>query len=55
MRHLIDAPQAHQNRKPDRSLLRLLARAQRFRDLVLQGDGKSITELATMSSVRHPT
>jgi len=51
MRHLIDAPQAHQNCKPDRSLLRLLARAQRFRDLILQGDGASITELATMSSV----
>ena len=51
MRHLIDAPQAHQNRKTDRSLLRLLARAQRFRDLILQGDGASITELATMSSV----
>lgn len=51
MRHLIDAPQAHRTRKPDRSLLRLLARAQRFRDLILQGDGTSITELATMSSV----
>lgn len=51
MRHLIDAPQARQNRKPDRSLLRLLARAQRFQDLILQGDGASITELATMCSV----
>ncbi|MFG1301931.1 recombinase family protein [Xanthobacter sp. V3C-3] len=51
MRHLIDAPQAPQNRKPDRSLLRLLARAQKFRDLILQGDGTSITELAAASSV----
>ncbi|MFG1373708.1 recombinase family protein [Xanthobacter oligotrophicus] len=51
MRHLIDAPQTRQNRKPDRSLLRLLARAHRFRDLILQGDGASITELATASAV----
>lgn len=51
MRHLIDAPQAHQSRKPDHSLLRLIARAQRFRDLILQGDGTSITELARLSSI----
>jgi len=51
MRHLVDAPQAHQNRKPDRSLLRLLARGRRFRDLILQGDGTSITELAGASGV----
>ncbi|MFS8036584.1 recombinase family protein [Xanthobacter sp. AM11] len=51
MRHLVDAPQAHQNRKPDHSLLRLLARAQRFRDLILEGDGTSITELAAASAV----
>ncbi|MCG5234368.1 hypothetical protein [Xanthobacter oligotrophicus] len=51
MRHLIDAPEARQNRKPDHSLLRLLARAQKFRDLILQGDGASITELAAASAV----
>ncbi|MFG1351361.1 recombinase family protein [Xanthobacter autotrophicus] len=51
MRHLIDAPQAQQNRKPDHSLLRLIARAQKFRDLILQGDGASITDLAAASSV----
>ncbi|MFC3640148.1 recombinase family protein [Camelimonas fluminis] len=51
MRHLVHAPDGPHNRKPDRSLLRLLARAQRFRDLVLKGDGASLTALAEASGV----
>ncbi|MFG1223506.1 recombinase family protein [Xanthobacter wiegelii] len=51
MRHLVDAPEARGARKPDRSLLRLLARAQRFRDLILQGDGRSLVELAEANGV----
>ena len=54
MRHLIDAPRNRDARKPDRSLLRLLARAHRFRDLVLRGDGKSIAELAEETGVTRP-
>ena len=49
MRHLLDAPQPQ--REPDRSLLRILARAQRFRDQILRGDGKTIAELAAENGV----
>ena len=54
MRHLVEAPRDREARKPDRSLLRLLARAHRFRDLVLRGDGKSIAELAEENGVGRP-
>lgn len=46
MRHLVDAPEDRRARKPDRSLMRLLARACIFRDAITAGDGRSITELA---------
>ncbi len=35
-------------------MLRLLARAHRFRDLILRGDGKSIAELAEENGVGRP-
>ncbi|TBW35478.1 recombinase family protein [Siculibacillus lacustris] len=54
MRHLVDAPEARRTRKPDRSLLRLLARAHRFRDAILAGDGESIGELAEAQGVGAP-
>ena len=54
MRHLVEAPRDRHARKPDRSLLRLLARAHRFRDLILRGDAKSIVELAEENGVGRP-
>ncbi|MDR3494246.1 MAG: hypothetical protein P4L82_06560 [Ancalomicrobiaceae bacterium] len=51
MRHVIDTPGARHAGTPDRSLLRLLAHAQRFRDLLTKGDGRSVAELATECSV----
>ncbi|WP_333826255.1 recombinase family protein [Pinisolibacter sp.] len=53
-RHLVEAPENRASRKPDHSLLRLLARAHRFRDLILRGDGRSIAELAEESGVGRP-
>jgi site-specific DNA recombinase len=38
-------------REPDRSLLRLIARAQRFSLMVMQGEGRTISELAGQSGV----
>ena len=54
MRHLVDAPDAHRRRKPDHSLLRVLARAHGFRDSLIRGDGKTITELAQEHGVGSP-
>ncbi|MDK9696972.1 MAG: hypothetical protein OEL76_11315 [Siculibacillus sp.] len=54
MRHLVESPRDREARKPDRSLLRLLARADRFRDLILRGDGRSIAELAEENGVTRP-
>ncbi|MDR3495090.1 MAG: recombinase family protein, partial [Ancalomicrobiaceae bacterium] len=51
MRHLVDAPEPRGARKPNRSLLRLVAHAQRFRDLLTKGDGRSVAELATECNV----
>ncbi|MBA3520794.1 MAG: recombinase family protein [Rhizobiales bacterium] len=45
-RLLIEGPGGGPRREPDRSLLRLLARAQRFQAMVLQSDGKTMGELA---------
>ncbi len=39
---------------PDRSLLRLLGQAHRFRNMVMRGDGKKITELAQEAGVGRP-
>jgi len=38
-------------REPDRSLLRLIARAQRFSLMVMQSEGKTISDLAGESGV----
>jgi hypothetical protein len=46
MRHLVDAPEDPRARKPDRSLMRLLARARIFREAITAGDGCSIAEFA---------
>jgi DNA invertase Pin-like site-specific DNA recombinase len=54
MRHLVEAPKNRDARKTDHSLLRLLARAHHFRDLILRGDGKSIAELAEENGVGRP-
>jgi len=54
MRHLVDAPDAHRRRKPDRSLLRLLARAHCFRESLMRGDGKTVGELAEEHGVGSP-
>lgn len=54
MRHLVEAPQDRDTRKPDRSLLRLTARAKRLRDSILRGDGESIAELAEEDGVGRP-
>lgn len=53
-RPLVEATETRSSRKPDRRLLRLLARAHRFRDLILRGDGKSIAELAEENGVGRP-
>jgi len=45
-RLLIEGAVGGPRREPDRSLLRLLARAQRFQAMVLQSDGKTMGELA---------
>ena len=53
-RHLVEAPRDCHARKLDRSLLRLFARAHRFRDPILRCDGKSIAVLAEENGVgRH--
>jgi site-specific DNA recombinase len=51
MRHLVNTPEPRGARKLNRSLLRLIARAHQFRELILRGDGKSISELAADSEV----
>ena len=51
MRHLLDAPTTQPHREPDRSLLRILARAQRFRDQILRGDEKTLAELAAENGI----
>jgi DNA invertase Pin-like site-specific DNA recombinase len=51
MRHLVEAPAAHPQREPDRSLLRVLARAHRFRDQILRGDQKILADLAAENGI----
>ena len=50
-RLLIEASGAKHRRTADRSMLRLLAQAQRFNGMVLRGDGTSIGDLATEAGV----
>ena len=51
MRHLVEAPATHSQRKPDRSLLRILARTHRFRDQILRGDRKTLADLAAENGI----
>ena len=51
MRHLVEAPATHPQREPDRSLLRVLARAQRFRDQILGGEQKTLADLAAENNI----
>ena len=49
MRHLVEALVAHQQREPDRSLLRVLARAHRFRDQILCGGRKTLADVTAVA------
>jgi hypothetical protein len=51
MRHLVEASAAHPQREPDRSLLRILARAHRFRDQILRGEQKTLADLAAENNI----
>jgi hypothetical protein len=51
MKFLIDEPGAQRQRKPDRSLVRLLAQARRYRDLMMARGTRTITELAETEGV----
>ena len=51
MRLLIEGAGSGPRRDPDRSLLRLLARAQHFNTMVLEARGRTITELAGEAGV----
>jgi hypothetical protein len=50
-RLLIDDGGANSRRNPDHSLHRLLARAHRYNDMVMRGDGKSMRQLAAEAGV----
>lgn len=51
MRLLFEVPHRGPAPKPDRSLLRLLGQAHRFREMLLRGDGSTIIELAEEAGV----
>lgn len=51
MRLLFEVPHRGPAPKPDRSLLRLLGQAHRFREMLLRGDGATIRELAEEAGV----
>jgi DNA invertase Pin-like site-specific DNA recombinase len=51
MKLLIDEPGAQHQRKPDRSLVRLLAQARRYRELLMARGNRTITELAEAEGV----
>jgi DNA invertase Pin-like site-specific DNA recombinase len=46
MRHLIGVTNGALDRKPDRSLTRIIAQAHRFRDLLVRSNGRPFAELA---------
>ena len=48
---VVHRPGGTGNRNPDRSLLRLLGRAQQFAELVMNGAGKTMAELAAEAAV----
>ncbi len=51
---LIDSPAGPNRRDPDRSLLRLIAQAYRYREMVLNAQGRSMLELAEEARVGRP-
>ena len=51
MRLLFEVPHRGPAPKPDRSLLRLLGQAHRFREMLLRGDGSTIIDLAEEAGV----
>ena len=51
MRLLFEVPHRGPTPKPDRSLLRLLGQAHRFREMLLRGDGSTMAELAEEAGV----
>ncbi len=50
-RLLVEAPGNKHRRAPDRSMLRLLAQAHGFKEMVLRGDGNTVGDLATEAGV----
>ncbi len=51
MRMVVDGPSKAARRAPDRSLHRLLAQAQRYGELLLDGSGRTMRELASEAGV----
>ncbi len=51
MQMLIHGPAENTPREPDRNLVRMLAQAQQFRDMVMQGQGRAMGDLATDAGV----
>lgn len=51
MRLLFEVPHRGPAPKPDRSLLRLIGQAHRFREMLLRGDGSTMAELAEEAGV----
>ncbi|MHA1572966.1 MAG: hypothetical protein ACTSX8_03140 [Alphaproteobacteria bacterium] len=51
---LIESADGGLRRKPDRSMLRLLAQAHRYREMLLTAQGKTMSELAEEAGVGRP-
>jgi hypothetical protein len=51
MRHLIGVTNSSLDRKPDRSLTRIIAQAYRFRDLLVRSNGRPFAEMADACGV----
>ena len=50
-RLLLDAPEGAERRSPDHSLWRLLAQAHQYHGILMRGEGKTITQLASDAGV----
>jgi hypothetical protein len=51
---LIEGAGGGSRREPDRSMLRLLAQAHRYREMLLAAQGKTMSQLAEEASVGRP-
>lgn len=54
-RLLIDEATGAERRSPDHSLCRLIAQAHQYHAMLMRGEGKTITQLATMPASQGPT